>query len=59
MLDDGIRVFAGISPLANKEIFRPYTSSAIDKLKKLGIPMAETYIPSQFLEKAHTFLDEI
>jgi hypothetical protein len=59
MLDDGIRVFAGISPLAHKEIFRPYTVSAIDRLMKLGVPMADTYIPSQFLEKAHTFLDEI
>jgi hypothetical protein len=59
MLDDGIRVFAGISPLANKEIFRPYTASTIEKLRKMGVPMAETYIPSQFLESAHSFLDEI
>jgi hypothetical protein len=59
MLDDGIRVFAGISPLAHKEIFRPYTASAIDKLRKLGVPTADTYIPSQFLEKAHAFLDEV
>ncbi len=59
MQEDGIRVFAGISPLAHKEIFRPYTASAIDKLRKLGVPMADTYIPSQFLEKAHAFLDEI
>ncbi len=59
MVDDGIRVFAGISPLAQREIFRPYTTTAIAKLKKLGVPMVETYIPSQFLEKAHTFLDEV
>ena len=59
MLDDGIRVFAGISPLANKEIFRPYTASSIDRLRKIGVPMAETYFPSQFLERAQTFLDEI
>jgi hypothetical protein len=58
MMDDGIRVFAGISPLAHKEIFRPYTASAIDKLARMGVPMADTYIPSQFLEKAHAFLDE-
>jgi hypothetical protein len=58
MLDDGIRVFAGISPLAHKEIFRPYTALAIDKLSKMGVPMADTYIPSQFLERAHAFLDE-
>jgi hypothetical protein len=59
MLDDGIRVFAGISPLAHKEIFRPYTASAIDKLRKIGVPMADTYVPSQFLEIAHAFLDEV
>jgi hypothetical protein len=59
MLDDGIRVFAGISPLAHKEIFRPYTASAIDKLRKMGVPMADTYVPSQFLEIAHAFLDEV
>ncbi len=59
MLDDGIRVFAGISPLAHKEIFRPYTASAIDKLVKMGVPMVDTYVPSQFLEKAHAFLDEV
>ena len=59
MLNDGIRVFAGISPLANREIFRPYTVSTISRLQKLGVPMAETYIPSDFLEKAHNFLDDI
>ena len=59
MLDDGIRVFAGISPLAHKEIFRPYTVSAIEKLRKMGVPMADTYVPSEFLEKAHAFLDEV
>jgi len=59
MLKEGIRVFAGISPLANREIFRPYTISAISKLKKIGVPLVETYIPSEFLEKAHNFLNEV
>jgi hypothetical protein len=59
MLNDGIRVFAGVSPLAHKEIFRPYTASAINRLMKIGVPMGDTYIPSQFLEKAHAFLDEV
>ena len=59
MLDDGIRVFAGISPLAQRDIFRPYTITSISKLKKLGVPIVETYIPSQFLDKAQAFLDEI
>ncbi len=59
MQDDGIRVFAGISPLAHREIFRPYTETAILKLKKMGIPMADTYYPNEFLEKAHIFLNEV
>lgn len=59
MVNDGVRVFAGISPLAHKDIFRPYTASAINRLRKLGVMMADTYVPSEFLEKAHAWLDEI
>ena len=59
MIDEGIRVLAGISPLAQKEIFRPYTSTAIDKLGKIGVPLVETYYPSEFIEKAHLFLNEV
>lgn len=59
MVDENIKVFAGVSPLAYREIFRPYSLSAIDKLMKLGIPVIETYYPSVFLDKAHQWLNEI
>ncbi|MBN1683541.1 hypothetical protein JW865_08335 [Candidatus Bathyarchaeota archaeon] len=59
MINENIKVFAGISPLAYKEIFRPYSVVAIDKLLKMGIPVIETYYPSVFLDKAHEWLNEI
>jgi hypothetical protein len=59
IVDEGIRVLAGISPLAHREIFRPYTSTAIDSLSKIGVPMIETYYPSEFLDRVHSFLNEV
>jgi len=59
MKNDGVHVLACISPLAYKDIFRPYTISAIEKLRKIGCPIAETYRPSTFLEMTHAFIDEM
>lgn len=59
MIDEGIRVFAGISPLARKDIFRPYSVNAVDKLQKMGVKMSETYWPTTFLDAAHQFIEEV
>jgi hypothetical protein len=59
MISDGVHVLACVSPLAYRDIFRPYTVSSINKLRKIGCPIAETYRPSTFLEMVHTFIDEI
>jgi hypothetical protein len=59
MVDEDIKVLAGVSPLAYREIFRPYSLTAIDKLMKMGIPVIETYYPSVFLDKALQWLNEI
>ena len=59
MKNDGVHVLACVSPLAYKDIFRPYTIFAIEKLRKIGCSIAETYRPSTFLEMTHAFIDEI
>jgi hypothetical protein len=59
MKNDGVHVLACVSPLAYKDIFRPYTIFAIEKLRKIECPIAETYRPSTFLEMTHAFMDEI
>jgi hypothetical protein len=57
MVNQGIRVCACISPLAYKEIFRPYTEYTLDILDKIGINKIDTYNPTNFLEEVHSFLE--
>ena len=59
MKNDGVHVLACVSPLAYKDIFRPYTISAIEKLRKIRCSIAETYRSSTFLEMTHAFINEI
>ena len=59
MVDMGVRVCACVSPLAHKSIFRPYTKDTLAKLKNIGIETIDTYKPSQFLEDAQAFIEEI
>jgi hypothetical protein len=56
MTDMGARVCACVSPLAHKSIFKPYTQRSLDEMKKLGIKMVDTYLPSVFLEEASKFI---
>ncbi|MCW4013380.1 MAG: VWA domain-containing protein [Candidatus Bathyarchaeota archaeon] len=58
MIDQGVRVCACVSPLARKSIFRPYTRQSLADMEKLGIFMANTYRPSDFLEQANEFISE-
>jgi hypothetical protein len=58
MIDMGVRVCACISPLAHKSLFKTYTKGTIDKLKKMGIFMADTYSPTKFLDEAQKFIEE-
>jgi hypothetical protein len=58
MLDQGVRVCACVSPLAKKSIFRPYTRQSLADMEKLGIFMANTYRPSDFLDQANEFISE-
>ena len=58
MMDQGVRVCACVSPLARKSIFRPYTKQSLADMDKLGIFMADTYRPSNFLEQANEFISE-
>ena len=59
MIDDGVNVLACVSPLAYRDIFKPYAISSINKLKAMGCPVTETYRPGTFLEMVQTFIDEI
>ncbi len=58
MKDSGARVCACVSPLAHKSIFKPYTQKSLLELRKLGIPMVDTYKPSKFLEEVSEFIAE-
>ena len=58
MVNLGVRVCACVSPLAQKSIFRPYTSESLHRLKKIGIRRVDTYKPSSFLEEAQSFIEE-
>ncbi|MCB2173107.1 hypothetical protein KQH65_10250 [archaeon] len=58
MLDQGVRVCACVSPLARKSIFRPYTKQSLAEMEQLGIFMANTYRPSDFLDQANEFISE-
>ena len=58
MTDMGARVCACVSPLAHKSIFKPYTQRSFDEMKKLGIPMVDTYKPSTFLEDSSKFIND-
>lgn len=58
MVNLGVRVCACVSPLAQKSIFRPYTSESLYRLKKMGIRRVDTYKPSSFLEEAQSFIEE-
>ncbi len=58
MIDQGVRVCACVSPLARKSIFRPYTKQSLAEMEKLGIFMADTYRPSNFLDQANEFISE-
>jgi hypothetical protein len=58
MMELGVRVCACVSPLAKKSIFRPYTQESLEKLRKLAIPMIDTYKPIQFLDEIHSFIEE-
>jgi len=59
MINEGIHVLACISPLAYRDIFRPYAISSINKLRNIGCHIAETYRPSNFLEMIQLFIDEL
>jgi hypothetical protein len=59
MINEGIHVLACVSPLAYRDIFRPYAISSINKLRNIGCPIAETYRPSNFLEMIQLFIDEL
>jgi hypothetical protein len=56
ILDDGARICACVSPLAQKSIFKPYTKRSLNEMDKLGVFLTETYKPSSFLEEAHNFI---
>ncbi|MBN2335578.1 hypothetical protein JXL21_08455 [Candidatus Bathyarchaeota archaeon] len=58
MVDLGVRVCACVSPLAHKSIFRPYTKESLDRMRKIGIHMIDTYKPSGFLDDAQSFIEE-
>ncbi|MCW4049948.1 MAG: hypothetical protein NWE89_09465 [Candidatus Bathyarchaeota archaeon] len=58
MVDMGVRVCACVSPLAHKSIFKPYTEDSVKRLRRLGIHIADTYKPSEFLEDIHTFMED-
>ncbi len=58
MMDQGIRVMACVSPLAEKELFKPYTEQALDKLRKMGCFIAYTSTPSDFIDEAQKFIEQ-
>jgi len=58
MIDQEIRVMACVSPLAEKEIFKPYTEQAINNLRKIGCFIAYTSTPSEFIDEAQKFIEQ-
>jgi len=58
MSELGVRVCACVSPLTKKSIFRPYTKESLEKMRKIGIRMIDTYKPSKFLDDVHEFIEE-
>ena len=58
MLNQGVKVCACISPLANKSIFKPYTRQSLTEMKKIGVYMADTYRPSIFLDQVNDFFSQ-
>jgi hypothetical protein len=58
MTELGVRVCACVSPLARKSIFSPYTKESLEKLRRIGVKMIDTYKPSKFLDEVHGFIEE-
>ena len=58
MMELGVRVCACVSPLAHKSIFKPYTKESLDKMRRMGVKMIDTYKPIQFLDEVHDFIEE-
>jgi len=59
MIQRGIKVVACISPLAEEDIFTPYTEKALKLLRESGCEMIETRRPSDFLDDVQVFLESI
>jgi hypothetical protein len=57
MIDRGIRVVACVSPLAGGELFKPYTSVALKRIKDAGAEILETKGPAKFLEGVQSILE--
>lgn len=58
MIENGVRVCACVSPLADKSIFRPYTKDSLKKMRKMGITIIDTYKPSVFIDEVQAFIEE-
>ena len=59
MVEQGIRVVACVSPLANGKIFSPYTRETLVRVEAAGAEVIETSTPSDFLEGLQVFLEKI
>jgi hypothetical protein len=57
MIDRGIRVVACVSPLAWGELFQPYTSVALRRMKDAGAKILETNGPAKFLDGVQSVLE--
>jgi len=57
MIDRGIRVVACVSPLAGGELFQPYTSVALRRIRDAGAEILETNGPTKFLEGVQSILE--
>jgi len=59
MVEQGIRVVACVSPLANGKIFSPYTKDSLERIREAGAEVIETSTPSGFLEGLQVFLENL
>lgn len=59
LVDLGIHVVAGVSPLAKDDVFYHYTENVLKLVKRAGAEMIETIRPSNFLNSVEALLGTI
>jgi hypothetical protein len=58
MIQEEIKVIGCVSPLAYKPIFKPYTLDILRKLEEIGVKIAETSKPSEFLNDVQYIIEK-